>query len=50
MKIYNDYKSGSLLTSELKEITIEKINNFLKKHQANREKAKKEVDKFVFKE
>ncbi len=50
IKIYNDYKSGSLLTSELKEITIEKINNFLRKHQANREKAKKEIDKFIFKE
>ena len=48
MKIYNDYKFGSLLTSELKEITIEKINNFLKNHQRERERAKGKVDKFIF--
>ena len=48
MKIYNNYKSGSLLTSELKEITIEKINNFLKRHQRERERAKGKVDKFIF--
>ncbi len=32
-KIYDDYKSGSLLTGELKSILIEKINEFLKSHQ-----------------
>ncbi|HLD15973.1 MAG TPA: tryptophan--tRNA ligase [Candidatus Nanoarchaeia archaeon] len=48
-KIYNDYKSGKLLTSELKEILIEKINKFLKIHRANREKAKKMLDKFIIK-
>ncbi len=46
-KIYDDYKSGRLLTSELKEILIEKINIFLTQHQKNREKAKKQVDKFM---
>ncbi len=46
-RIYDDYKSGKLLTSELKQITIEKINSFLKKHQENRKKAKKKVDKFL---
>jgi len=45
--IYDDYKSGKLLTSELKEILIEKLNKFLKKHQEEREKAKKLVDKFI---
>ena len=39
-KIYNDYKSGKMLTSELKGILIDKINKFLKKHQA----ALKKVD------
>jgi len=29
-KIYDDYKSGSLLTSELKQILIDKLNAFLK--------------------
>ena len=48
-KIYNDYKSGRMLTSELKKITIEKINAFLKEHQAKREKARKDVEKFVWK-
>jgi len=48
--IYHSYKSGRLLTSELKEILINKINKFLKTHQKNREKAKKQVDNFIFKE
>lgn len=46
-QIYDDYKSGKLLTGELKQITIEKVNKFLKEHQANRAKVK--LDKFVFK-
>ena len=49
-KIYEDYKTGKLLTSELKEITIEKINSFLKKHQQEREKAKSKIDKFILKD
>ncbi|MBU2615721.1 MAG: tryptophan--tRNA ligase [Nanoarchaeota archaeon] len=48
-KIEDDYKSGKLLTSELKEILIKKINDFLVEHQRKREKAKKEIDKFIFK-
>jgi len=47
-KIHDDYKSGNLLTSELKEILIEKINKFLKHHQKEREKAKKLVSKFLY--
>ena len=46
-KIKEDYESGKLLTGELKQITIEKINSFLKQHQEKREKAKKELDKFI---
>src|SRR3989338_8461694 len=48
-KIYDDYKSGKMTTGELKTITIEKINTFLKEHQKKRELARKEVDKFLFK-
>ncbi len=48
-KIEKDYRGGKLLTSELKKITIEKINAFLKEHQVQREKAKKLIDKFVYK-
>ena len=32
-KIYDDYKSGKMTTGELKTITIEKINAFLREHQ-----------------
>ncbi len=49
-KIYDDYKSGRMLTSELKGILIEKINAFLKEHQKKREMAKKQVDKFLLKD
>lgn len=46
--IYDDYKSGKLLTGELKAILIEKVNAFLKTHQEKREKAKSQLDKFLF--
>ncbi len=48
-KIYDDYKSGKLLTGELKEILIDKINDYLEEHQMRREKAKKRVDEFLYK-
>ena len=48
-KIEKDYKSGKLLSGELKAILIEKINSFLKEHQKKREEAKKNIDKFIFK-
>src|SRR3989344_1501350 len=46
-KIHDDYKSGKLLTSELKEILIEKMNVFLKEHQKKKTLAKKQVKKFL---
>jgi tryptophanyl-tRNA synthetase len=46
-KIYNDYKSGALLSGEMKALAIEKISSFLKKHNIEREKAKKVLDKFL---
>jgi tryptophanyl-tRNA synthetase len=49
-QIEKDYRSGKLLTGELKKILIEKINAFLKQHQENRKKAEKMLDKFIFKE
>ncbi len=48
-KIEADYKSGKLLTGELKQILIKKINAFLREHQQRREKAKKEISRFLFK-
>ncbi|HLC55102.1 MAG TPA: tryptophan--tRNA ligase [Candidatus Nanoarchaeia archaeon] len=47
-RIYNEYKSGSLLSGELKQILIDKINAFLKGHQRRREQAKKQIDKFIY--
>ncbi|MBU2104266.1 MAG: tryptophan--tRNA ligase, partial [Nanoarchaeota archaeon] len=47
-QIHDDYKSGKLLTGELKEILIEKINNFLKEHQKKRELARNQIDKFLY--
>jgi len=46
-KIYNDYKSGKLLSGEMKAILIEKLTKFLEQHQKKRVKAKKQVDKFL---
>lgn len=45
-KIYNDYESGKMLTSELKQITIEKISSFLKEHQKKREQMRKYLQNF----
>ena len=47
-EIEKKYKSGGMTTGELKAITIEKINAFLRKHQEAREKARKDVDKFIY--
>ena len=46
-QIYDDYKSGKMLTGELKAILIEKINQFLKVHQEKREKARDQMSKFL---
>ncbi len=46
-KIHDDYRSGKLLTGELKMYTIEKINKFLEKHKEKLEKAKDKVDEFL---
>jgi len=46
--IYDDYKSGKMLTGELKTILIEKINEFLAIHQVKREKAKDQIEQFIF--
>ena len=49
-KIHDDYKSGKLLSGELKAICIEKINECLKEHQKRRKEATKQLDKFIYKE
>jgi tryptophanyl-tRNA synthetase len=46
-KIHDDYRSGKMLTGELKQITIEKVNSFLEKHREKREKARGQVHRFL---
>lgn len=48
-KIYDDYKSGRLLTGELKAILIEKMNKFLQSHQEKRRAARDKLDEFLLK-
>ncbi len=47
-RIYHDYKSGALLSGELKGILIEKLQAFVTNHQKQRAKAAKVVDKALF--
>ncbi len=49
-KIHDDYKSGKMLSGEIKHILIEKVNKFLKEHQERREKARDVLDKFILKD
>lgn len=46
-KIEKEYRSGKLLSGELKAIAIDKINDFLKDHQKKREAAKKKVNDYI---
>ena len=49
-KIHDDYKSGVLLTGELKQLASTTISSFLERHQKNRLKAEKQVDQFMMRE
>jgi len=49
-KIHDDYKQGKLLTGELKQMLIDKLNKFLSEHQKKREKAKDQIDKFILRD
>lgn len=49
LKLEQDYRSGKLLSGELKEYTIKKLTAFLKEHQQKRKKAEKRVNKFILK-
>lgn len=48
-QIYDDYKSGKLLSGEMKQLLIERISKFLNEHQKKRVKAKKVVKDFMSK-
>lgn len=47
-KIYDEYKSGKMITSELKLIACDKMTRFMKEFTTNLEKARKQVDKLKF--
>ncbi len=46
-KVYDDYKSGALLSGELKTLLINKLTPFLTEHQEKREKAKTVLHKYI---
>ncbi len=46
-KLHDEYQSGKLLTGELKEILIGKLNSFLSEHRAQREKREKYVEQYT---
>jgi tryptophanyl-tRNA synthetase len=48
-QLEKDYKSGKMLTGEMKEYAIKKITKFILEHQKRRESAKKEISKFLLK-
>ena len=48
-EIERDYKSGKMSTGELKKYTIEKINEFLAKHQERRKHAKGKISQYMLK-
>lgn len=47
-KIKEEYRSGKMLTGELKSILVEKLNAFLEEHRNKREEAKKLVNTFKY--
>ena len=49
-KIYKDYKSGKLLSGELKMILVDKLNSFLAEHQKRRKEAEKIIEKFMLRD
>ena len=49
-QIYHDYKTGKMLSGEMKKLCVEKINKFLAEHQRRREEAKKNLEKFMLRD
>jgi tryptophanyl-tRNA synthetase len=46
-EIHDEYKSGRMLTGELKAILIEKLNSFLAEHQKKREEARERIGEYI---
>ncbi len=49
-ELRDGYKSGAMTTGEIKEILAKKVGQFLKVHQARRERAKKQLDNFMLRD
>ncbi|MBI3032445.1 tryptophan--tRNA ligase [Candidatus Woesearchaeota archaeon] len=49
-KIHDDYKSGKLLSGELKQLLIDKLNVFLKEHRKKREAAKDKIEQYMLRD
>jgi len=47
-KVYHDYKTGKMLSSELKQLAIEKMDHFMKNFNKRFEKAQKQAHKIKF--
>lgn len=47
-KVYEDYRTGRMLSGEMKELAIGKVNAFLEKLRENRVKVRVEVDDYMF--
>lgn len=45
--IQDDYRSGKLLSGEMKQLAIDKLTKFLEEHQKKRKQAEKVIDKFI---
>jgi chemotaxis regulatin CheY-phosphate phosphatase CheZ len=46
-QIHDDYRSGKILSGEMKMLLIEKINTFLKQHRENKKKAESQFETFT---
>jgi len=47
-QIHDDYKSGKLLSGEMKQILVEKLNAFLREHRRRKEGAKALAEKMMY--
>ncbi|MFW6046422.1 MAG: tryptophan--tRNA ligase [Candidatus Woesearchaeota archaeon] len=48
-ELYDGYKSGKILTGEMKQIAVDTINDFLENFRENRKKFEGKIDKLLFK-
>ncbi len=47
-KIEEEYRSGKMLTGELKQILIDKVCEFLERHRESKEKAREKLGEFMY--